>query len=118
MTAEYASEPPARGRAGPGRGWRARAACRGVDPEPIDRTTAAFTCVFGVSAVMWPVRVVRPEGGCMTFDELDRDVRSLRLSGWGRVVASGDVVPFLVGDAAGGPGGPIPRVPGGVVGPR
>ena len=46
----------------------------------------------------------------MTFDdELDRDVRSLRLSGWGRVVASGDVVPFLVVDADGVAVEPIRR---------
>ena len=79
----------------PSRDWRSHAACRDTDPEPIDRTTAAFTCVFGVLEVVWPVRVVRPEGGCMTFDELDRDVRSLRLSGWGRVAASSGVVLVL-----------------------
>jgi integrase/recombinase XerD len=39
----------------------------------------------------------------MIFDELDRDVRSLRLPGWGRVVASGEPVPFLVVDADGVP---------------
>lgn len=46
----------------------------------------------------------------MTFDELDRDVRSIRLSAWGRVAATaGDVVPFLVVDPAGRPVEPIRR---------
>ena len=101
------------------RGWRSRAACLDVDPDPIDRTTAWFVCVFGLSEVIWPVRVVRPEGGCMTFDELDRDVRVLRLSGWGRVAASDDVVPYLVVDPDGfGAGGADPAVPARVRGAR
>jgi integrase len=45
----------------------------------------------------------------MTFDELDRDVRSLRLSGWGRVAASSGVVPFLVLDPDGVAVEPIRR---------
>lgn len=46
----------------------------------------------------------------MTFDdELDRDLRSLRLSGWGRVAASDVLVPFLVLDADGVPVEPIRR---------
>src|SRR3954447_24616830 len=81
--------------------FRHLAACRDVDPEPIDRTTAAFTCVFEVLEGIWPVRVMRPAGGCMTFDELDRDVRALRLSGWGGVAASNELVPFLVVDPDG-----------------
>jgi len=45
----------------------------------------------------------------MTFDELDRDVRALRLSGWGRVAASGGLVPYLVVDPDGVPVEPIRR---------
>lgn len=89
--------------------WRLRAACADVDQEHVDRTTAGFACVFELVEVIGPVRVMRPEGGCVTFDELDRDVRSLRLSGWGRVVASDGVVPFLVVDAEGVPVEPIRR---------
>lgn len=92
------------------REWRSRAACRGVDGEHIDRTTAWSACVFALAEVIWPVRVMQPEGGCMTFDdELVRDLRSLRLSGWGRVAASDVLVPHVVLDADGVAVEPIRR---------
>jgi integrase len=45
----------------------------------------------------------------MIFDELDRDVRSLRLADWGRVVACDGPVPFVVVDEDGRPVEPIRR---------
>lgn len=45
----------------------------------------------------------------MDFDELDRDVRALRLPDWGRVAASDVLVPFVVVDAEGVAVEPIRR---------
>ena len=89
--------------------WRDLALCRQVDPEHVDRTTAGFTCVFGVSRRGLPVVVMRPGRGCMIFDEFDRDLRSLRLTSWGRVVAADGPVPFVVVDDCGRPVEPVGR---------
>ena len=74
--------------------------CLQTDPEHV---------VFGVSRWGLPVVVMRPGGGCMIFDEFDRDLRSLRLAGWGRVVAADGPVPFVVVDDDGRPVEPIVR---------
>jgi len=39
----------------------------------------------------------------VVFDDVERDVRSIRLARWGRVVAAEDVVPWRVVDAGGWP---------------
>jgi integrase/recombinase XerD len=92
-----------------GQEWRGEALCLQTDPDHVDRTTALFTCVFGVSRRGLPVVVMRPGRGCMIFDELDRDLRSLRLSDWGRVRPADGPVPFVVVDGDGRPVAPIGR---------
>ena len=43
----------------------------------------------------------------MAFGEIDRDLGSIRLAAWGRVVAASGPVPFLVVDGEGRPVEPI-----------
>jgi integrase/recombinase XerD len=49
------------------------------------------------------------EGVDEVFDHVDREVRSIRLPRWGRVVPTDDIVPWLVVDPGGEPVEPIRR---------
>src|SRR5262249_690688 len=48
--------------------------------------------------------------GCMSLSpDVHRDLRAIRLPRWGRVVPTGDVIPYMVLDQRGQPGEPIRR---------